>query len=84
MSSINVIAGFFLGVVSAYFLVNGFRTGVMKCFVSLALQGEARRNSNPAWFWTWAGFNVFMVVGAILLVAKPVALALFPCKFGLC
>lgn len=63
----KVIVALF-GLVSAGFLIAGFRTGRMHCYWSLALNGDASRRSNPAWFWTYAGLNLLIVAGAILLL----------------
>ena len=84
VSPASVIGALLFGAVSVYFLVDGFRTGVMKCFVSIALQGEARRKNDPAWFWTWAGLNVLMVILAVVVVAEPLRGALFPCSVNRC
>lgn len=56
------------GLVSAGFLFEGFRTGKMHCYWSLALNGDASRKSNPAWFWTYAGLNLLIVAGAVLVL----------------
>lgn len=80
----SVIGACVAGLISAYLLVDGFRTGVMKSFVSLALLGSANRKSNPAWFWTWAGLNFLLVVLAIMVSAKPAMGLLFPCSVNRC
>ena len=84
MSGLQVFLALAAGAISAYFLADGIRTGVMRCFVSVALNGEASRKSNPVWFWAWTGLNVLMVIGAVVIVASALAHAIFPCAFARC
>ena len=62
MNGIKALAYAAFGLTAGYFLITGFRTGTMRCFWSLALQGDASRKQNRVWFRFYAGLNVVIVV----------------------
>jgi hypothetical protein len=50
------------------FLIDGFRTGNMHFFGSLAFNGAAPRRGNPVWFWAYGAFNVLTAAASAFVI----------------
>jgi hypothetical protein len=55
------IAALAYGALCLGFLINGYLSGTMHFFGSIAFNGAADRQSNPVWFWAYGVFNVLSV-----------------------
>jgi hypothetical protein len=56
------------GALCVGFLVNGYRTGTMHFFGSIAFNGAADERSNPVWFWAYTVFNGLNLAACIFVL----------------
>ena len=50
------------GGAAVLFLVNGFRSGSMRCYLGIGTVGQVSREHRPRWFWCYAALNLIVAI----------------------